>query len=53
MPSPRVQDQALPCDDDTRSSRERAIDDFLAATDADFGPVPDEVLAEVRAAWPE
>ncbi|MDA8183408.1 MAG: hypothetical protein ACYCUF_02075 [Acidimicrobiales bacterium] len=52
MPSVRIEDQASP-PADIRSSQERAIDEFLAATEADFGPVPDEVLAEVRAAWPE
>ncbi|MHB8295026.1 MAG: RES family NAD+ phosphorylase [Acidimicrobiales bacterium] len=52
VPSVRVQDQAsLPAD--TCSSQDRAVDEFLAATDADSGPVPEEVLAEVRAAWPE
>ncbi|MGH9072072.1 MAG: hypothetical protein ACRDX8_13130 [Acidimicrobiales bacterium] len=51
MPSARVQNQAPTPDADARSLR--ATDEFLGATDADFGPVPEEVLAEVRAQWPE
>jgi hypothetical protein len=38
---------------DARSKQECAIDEFLAETDERFGPVPEEVLAGVRSAWPE
>jgi hypothetical protein len=31
--------------------RREALQDWLASQDAEFGPVPDEVMAEVRAAW--
>jgi hypothetical protein len=53
MSSVRVQDQATAPDGDDRSPQERAVDEFLAEADADFGPVPEKVLAEVRAEWPE
>jgi hypothetical protein len=38
---------------DARTARERALDEFLAAADADFGPVPENVLDDIRAMWPE
>ncbi|MGH9094044.1 MAG: hypothetical protein ACRDXE_02685 [Acidimicrobiales bacterium] len=53
MPNTRAQDKAQGPDADARSARERAVDDFLDAAETDFGPVPEEVLAEVRAQWPE
>jgi hypothetical protein len=34
-------------------AREQALDEFLAAADEAFGPVPAEVLDELRACWPE
>jgi hypothetical protein len=38
---------------DTRTARERALDAFLAADDEEFAPVPETVLEEIRAVWPE
>jgi hypothetical protein len=29
------------------------LDDFLAAREADHGPIPDEMMQEVRQAWPD
>jgi hypothetical protein len=31
--------------------RREALQAWLTSQDAEFGPVPDEVMAEVRAAW--
>jgi hypothetical protein len=31
--------------------RREALQAWLSGQDAEFGPVPDEVMAEVRAAW--
>jgi hypothetical protein len=31
--------------------RREALQAWLASQDAEFGPVPDEVMAEVRAEW--
>jgi hypothetical protein len=31
--------------------RREALQDWLISEDAEFGPVPDEVMAEARAAW--
>jgi len=35
------------------SVREQALDEFLATADERFGPVSEEVLAEIQAMWPE
>jgi L-serine deaminase len=31
--------------------RREALQDWLTSQDAEFGPVPDDVMAEARAAW--
>jgi hypothetical protein len=35
------------------AERMAALDEFLAWSAAEYGPIPDEIMEEVRRAWPD